>query len=312
MKKLLRFLFRTIVVLFVLINIIVAFHAYKFTHFYNTGDLVIKKMEDKTGWDKTKDILFGINAVKQKNANASDSVYQTITLTTKDSIKLEGWYIPVDSAKGTVCMFHGHGSKKSATNDEAIAFHKLGYSTFQLDFRAHGNSSGNTCTIGYNESEDVKLAYDYIKNKGEKNIVLWGISMGAATVSKSIYDYALQPSRVILEMPFGTIEEAVEGRLKMMGLPPQPLSTLITFWGGVEHGFWAYHMKPVEYVKKITAPVLLQWGAHDPRVSRKETDLIYQNIPTVKKMVVYENSGHESLCHKEHDKWKAEMALFLQ
>ena len=66
MKKLLKFLFRTIVVLFVLINIIVAFHAYKFAHFYNTGDLVIKKMEDKTGWDKTKDILFGINAVKQE------------------------------------------------------------------------------------------------------------------------------------------------------------------------------------------------------------------------------------------------------
>ena len=45
-----------------------------------------------------------------------------------------------------------------------------------VDFRAHGNSDGNTCTIGYDESEDVKLAYDYISNKGEKNIVADALS----------------------------------------------------------------------------------------------------------------------------------------
>jgi len=312
MKSLLRFLLRTIVVLFVLINVIVAFHAYKFTHFYNKGDITVIKAEEKSGWDKTKEILFGINAVKQQNTNASDSAYQTVTLTTKDSLKLEGWYIPVDSARGTVCLFHGHGGKKSGTNDEAIVFRKLGYNTFQLDFRAHGNSGGNTCTIGYDESEDVKLAYDYIKNKGEKNIVLWGISMGAAAVSKSISDYQLQPTKVILEMSFGSIVQAGEGRIKMMKLPAEPLATLITFWGGVEHGFWGFTMKPTEFVKKITCPVLVQWGANDPRVSRGETENIYNNITTKKKLVVYENSGHESLCKKENEKWKNEVTAFLK
>lgn len=313
MRRLFKIVLRSIIILFVLINVIVAFHAYKFTHFYNKGEVTIKKNEEKTGWDKTKEILFGINAIKQQNINAADSIYQTITLTTKDSIKLEGWYIPADSAKGTICMYHGHGSKKSATNDEAKAFHKLGYNTFQIDFRAHGNSGGNTCTIGYDESEDVKLAYDYIKAKGEKNIVLWGISMGASTITKAVKDYQIEPQKIILEMPFGTIKDAVRGRLKIMGLPAEPISTLLTFWGGTEHGFWAFGMKPQEFATSIKCPVLLQWGRNDPRVSKSEEDILFNNISTTnKKFVIYETAGHESLCKKEPIKWEAETAAFLR
>ena len=109
MKRFFRFLVRTVVVLFILLNIIVAFHAYKFTHFYDNGSISIKKPEEKSGWDKTKEILFGINAIKKENTIAADSTFETIYLKTKDSLKLEGWYIPADSAKGTVCLFHGHG-----------------------------------------------------------------------------------------------------------------------------------------------------------------------------------------------------------
>ena len=209
-------------------------------------------------------------------------------------------------------VFAGHAGEKSGTNAEAQAFRKMGYNTFQLDFRAHGSSEGNTCTIGYYESEDVAMAYDFIKDKGEKNIVLWGISMGAATIIKAIKDYAIQPRKIILEMPFASIVKAAEGRIKMMGLPGEPLATLLTFWGGVEHGFWAFNMKPAEFATKINCPVLLQWGANDPRVSRKEIDDIYGNINSAKKLVIYDNSGHESLCKKEKEKWTGTVTDFLR
>ena len=313
MKRLLKYFLRTVLFLFVFINIVVAFHAYKFTHFYNNGEVVIKKNEDKTGWDKTKEMLFGINAEKQKNM-VPDTLYQTITLTTKDDIKLEAWYLPVDSAKGTICMFHGHGGKKSGNNTEAAAFRKMGFNTLQIDFRAHGNSGGNSCTIGYDEAEDVKLAYDYIKNKSEKNILLWGASMGASAIAKAMNDYdSLQPKKIILEMPFGTLKDAVEGRVRMMGLPAQPISTLLTFWGGVEHGFWAFNYKPQEYAKKIKCPTLLQWGANDTRVTKSEEDVLFANLNTPnKKFIVYGNSAHESLCKKENEKWIAEVSSFLK
>ena len=113
-------------------------------------------------------------------------------------------------------------------------------------------------------------------------------------------------------MPFGSIVQAGEGRIKMMHLPGEPLATLLTFWGGIEHGFWAFNMKPTEFVKKINCPVLLQWGVNDPRVTRTEIDAIYNNITTAKKLVLYQTCAHESLCKKETEKWKAEVSAFLK
>jgi uncharacterized protein len=312
MKKLLAFLLRTTLLLFVLANIVLAFHAYKFTHYYNVGEIVTKADADKTGWDKTKEILFGLNFTKQPNGPKPALASEVVLINTeKDSLK--AWYtaLPQGTAKGTVLLFHGHGSQKGALNDEAAVFQQLGYHTLQLDFRAHGSSGGNTTTIGFYEAEDVKLAWEYIAAKGEKNILLYGASMGAATVSKAIADYNLSPSKIILEMPFASLNQAAAGRIKMMGLPPQPMASLLTFWGGTLHGFWAFGLKPAAYVKSIKCPVLLQWGLHDNRVMQEETDEIFKNISSPKKLVVYKNSGHESFCDKEHDKWVSEVSRFL-
>ncbi len=311
MKRFAKGILYLLLTLFILVNIITAFHAYKFTHFYtisNTGDTA--KGIGST-WQIVSSILFGIKAFKKPNT-AGQTDANTIYLTTKDNLKLQGWYLKTDSvAKGTVIMFHGHGGTKSGVYNESAAFRQMGFNVLMMDFRAHGSSEGNTCTIGYYEGEDVKLAFDFIKGQGEKNIVLWGISMGAAAITKAVDEYNLQPDKIILEMPFGSILKAAEGRIKMMHLPGEPLATLITFWGGVEHGFWAFNMKPAEYVKKIQCPVLLQWGLQDKRVTQGETDAIFANITTPKKLVVYATAMHESLCTKEHDKWMGEVHQFL-
>jgi uncharacterized protein len=310
MKKSLKILLKIVIALFVFLNIVVMFHAYKFTHHYDIGQVVVKEEKDKTGWDRTKEMLFGFNMVKQKNI-APDSAFKTVKITTADKTILDAWYTVVPNEKGCVAMFHGHAGKKSSMLLEASEFQKQGYSTLMVDLRAHGNSSGNRCSIGFYEGEDVKACYDYLAGVGTKNIVLYGISLGASSITKAMNDYDILPTGIILEMPFGTLPEAVEGRVKMMGLPAQPIATMLTFWGGIENGFWAFGMKPTEYVKKIKCPVLLQWGKNDPRVSSKEIDEIFANISSTKKLVVYDSSAHQSLCSNENGKWKTEVAAFL-
>ncbi len=311
MNKVLKLFLRTLLFLFVLVNIIVIFNAYKFTHYYETGDKSVIAQAQKTKWDKTKDIFFGMNAAK-KQEPLPDSTMQDVKLTTKDNIILDAWNVKVPNAMGTVILFHGHGGNKADLLSQARVFEQLGYNCLLVDFRAHGKSGGNTTTIGYKESEDVKTAYNFVARSGEKKIILYGISLGAATIIKAIYDFSLQPEKIILDMPFGSIEDAVIGRIKMMHLPPQPLSTLLTFWGGTIHGFWAFGMKPSLYAKKIKCPVLLQWGRNDPRVSQKETDAIYNNISAPKKLVIYENSGHQNLAENEPQKWQENVTAFLK
>lgn len=309
MKKTLKSLLRFALLLFVLLNVMLIFHAYKLTHFYDAQPAAIQAK--KSGWATAGDIFFGINYYKQQNT-LPDTLFETRYYKTSSGLQLQAWYMAVPSAKGTVALFHGHGGKKSSLLPEAAAFRHMRYNTLLLDFRAHGNSEGNTSTIGQTEAEDVKLAYDDIVAHGEKNIILYGISMGAAAIAKAMHDDSLHAQKIILEMPYASLPQAVEGRLKIMHLPPQPMAALLTFWGGTLHGFWAFNLEPAQYVKAIKCPALLQWGRHDPRVSQAETQELYNNIQSAKKLVVYENSAHESLYKKEPEKWLHEVTSFLQ
>ncbi|MDX1936507.1 MAG: alpha/beta hydrolase [Flavihumibacter sp.] len=308
----LRLLLRTFLIVFIFLNIIAAFHAWKFTHFYDGAATVRLKPEQMSGWQKTKAALFGITYYKSENKEQPALPFKTIPLKTAGGLTLQSWYINKDSSKGTVIMFHGHGSSKSKILREAYAMHAMGYAVLLTDFRAHGGSGGNACTIGYDEANDVKAAYDYIQQQGEKNIVLWGISLGAATTARAISVFKLQPSKLIMEMSFGSLEQAVKGRVRIMGLPEQPIATLLSFWGGTEHGFWAFNHNPQDYVKDIQCPLLVQWGRLDARVTEAETQTIFANAAsTAKKLVVYETAKHESLLDKEPEKWKNEVGAFL-
>ncbi len=312
MKTFLKRTARVLVGLFVLLNIMAAVHAYNFTHFYIDPSLKKPNRDEMSLGEKAGAIFLGVKSPKPVNQILPAVKYETIYLTTKDDLKLEGWHIRTASSKGTVLLFHGHGSCKSKVLDEAMYFYSLHYNVFLLDFRAHGGSEGEVCTIGAKEAEDVKLAFDYIRGSGEKNIILWGISLGAATITKGINDYDLDPQKVILEMPFGSLLQAVRARVKIMGLPSEPVSSLLTFWGGVEQGFWAFDHCPSEFVKKIKCPVLLQWGVHDGRISKEETQGIFENIQSRKKFVPYTNSAHQSLYAKEPEKWKSTVKEFLE
>jgi uncharacterized protein len=313
MKRLLKILFRVFLFLFVLVNIMAASHAWKFTHFYEDAGLTRPRPEKMDGWEKTKAIFFGLRYPKSKNSIQPDSGFSNLTLTTEDGLKLSAWQFKKERGKGTVLLFHGHGSSKSKIMDEAMSIYAMGYSVLLTDFRAHGNSGGNTCTIGYDEAIDVKTAYDHIKATGEKNIALWGISLGAATITRAVSEYQLQPAKIILEMPFGSLHEAVKGRVRLMHLPEQPTASLLTFWGGTEQGFWGFNHSPINYVKNIYCPVLLQWGRLDARVTEAETTGIFQNLSAKeKKLVVYETAKHESLLKNEPAKWKREVSTFLQ
>jgi hypothetical protein len=265
-------------------------------------------------WEKTGIILFGVRLSKPVIKTFPEVAYKTITLQTHNGLKLEGWWISaMQPAKGSVILFHGYGSNKGTKLPEARYFRELGYNTLLVDFRGHGNSEGYTCSIGYKEAEEVKLAYDYVRSCGEQHIILWGMSMGADAILKAVPEYGLQPEKLILESPFATLTDAVKSRMWAVHLPGTPLAQLITFWGGVEQGFWAPGFKPVQYAQQVRTPVLLCWGRKDIRVMEHETRAIYKQLgSTQKKLVTFDASGHQSFCSNETKEWKAAVSRFLR
>lgn len=303
--------------LFILFNAIGAIHAWKFTHFYDDVNHVNKKPEQMTTGEKVAMILTGVKISKSVDTDTPTLEHENVILHTRDGIRLEGWYIPSDKApNGTVILLHGYGSSRSDKLPEANYFHQLGYNTFLIDFRAHGGSGGHACSIGYKETEDLLAAWRFVKNKGENDnrITLWGMSMGAAVILKGVPEFDLHPGCVILEAPFASLTDAVNSRMRSVHIPNYPFTPLLTFWGGIEQGFWGFDFEPYRYAEKITCPALMCWGRHDPRVMEFETQKIFTHLGVKapnKSLVIFEHSGHQSFCRNEGDKWKAGIKDFM-
>lgn len=315
LRKYLRWAFWVLLVQFILFNISAALYAYKFTHIYDAPpaggpprkpNIITKTWRLFSGPMQTKSVISAVPLFR----------YDTVAFTTNDGTAIDSWYARHDSAsKGTVLLFHGLLVNKSAVVAEASDFFAQGYNVLLTDFRAHGNSGGHTTTIGIRESEEVKLAFEYIKGQGEKTIILYGISMGAVAASKAIADYDLKPAAVILEMPFASLQSHIRARARAQGYQGgiiKPFSFLVTFWIGTERGLKAFKHQTVNYVSKINCPVLMQWGAMDNYVLVDETQKVYDAIGAKqKKLVVYPGAGHESLLLHDPEKWRREVEGFL-
>lgn len=309
-KRTVKILFSFLLVAILLLNIIAFFHAYKFTHFASEE---VKRTNDPnklTPTQKLSTLLFGINNPRPVNKRAPEHPYQTLVL--KSNKKIECWNVPLDSAKGTVILFHGFSGEKSSLLERAEIFRKLGYTTVLVDFMGSGGSEGSQTTIGFFEAEQVKTVFEYVKAQGEKTVYLFGTSMGSAAIMRAISEYNMNPTGLVLECPFGMMYKTVCARFKLMNAPTFPMAGLLVFWGGVQNGFWAFGHNPQEYARDINCPTLLMFGELDNKVSREETDTIFANLKGLKRLAVYSQAGHEDYLDKYKNEWREDVSAFLK
>jgi alpha-beta hydrolase superfamily lysophospholipase len=310
--RILKWIGNVLLAQLILINISAAFHAYKFTHYYNDDKVRNQQPSQGKPLLRTWRLMTGKKLARSLMQYYPIAPYDTVLLTMANGKKLEAWNLKADSAKGTVILFHGLGSNKGNVLGEALEFNSFGYNTMLVDMRAHGNSEGVVNSIGYNESEEVKLAYDHVSRKGEKNIVLWGVSLGAVIITKAIWQYDLRPQKIILEMPFDRLQDHIRARARISGFPGEPFGFFVTFWTGLEQGYWGYGHRTSRYVKNINCPVLLQWGNSDEYVMKKETERIFASINfPKKKLEIYDGVGHVPLISGNQVKWDAAVTGFL-
>lgn len=295
--------------IFIFMNVLAVFHSYKFTHF---ADDKIEKTKDPkklSAGQKIETLIFGVSNPRPEETTVPINDFETIRL--KSNREIECWSIKSEDAKGTIILFHGFGGDKSLMLDKSEVFLGLGYNTFLVDFMGSAGSEGNQTTIGFLEAEQVKTCFDYLREKGEKNIFLFGTSMGSVATMKAIADFDIKPEGIIIECPFGSMYKTVCARFKTMNAPTFPMTGLLVFWGGLQNGFWAFGHNPTEYAKKINCPTLLLYGAKDEKVSREEIDQIFNNLVGLKKLKIYQDARHENYLTKYKREWTQDVQEFL-
>ncbi len=305
-----RKLLYSLLAVFVLLNVVAAIHAYKFTHFNADIHAKTGSPASLSFGEKLQTLFFGIHNSRPQNSAVPEVPYQTVTLSAGGK-RMEGWWIPTVQNRGTVILFHGYLSSKSGLLNKAGVFHSAGYNTLLIDFRGSGGSAGNTTSIGYWESEEVVAAYKWVVAKEGRSPFLYGTSMGAAAILKALSENNLAPAGIVLECPFGTMHETVNARFRNMDIPTFPMAPLLLFWGGAESGFWAAGHNPERYAGSVKCPTLLMWGREDANVSAGETRAIYTALRGPKMLKVWEGMGHQDYLRKEPVAWAKLVTYFL-
>src|SRR3954463_15511057 len=95
-----------------------------------------------------------------------------------DGVDLKGWRCHASvPPRATLVYLHGVADNRGSSVGIIDRFGKRGFDVIAYDSRAHGDSSGDFCTYGFYEKQDLHRVIDTIE-RGP--IVLVGTSLGAA------------------------------------------------------------------------------------------------------------------------------------
>jgi uncharacterized protein len=148
----------------------------------------------------TREIL----ATPAEYANPMD--FEDVYLQTSDGVKINGWFIPAPSPKGTVLLLHGNGGNISYRLDTLAIFHDLGYNAMIIDYRGYGLSEGSPGEQG--TYLDAEAAWSYLTQQRKidpKQIVIFGRSLGGAVASWLAVEK--ESAGLILESSFTSVPD---------------------------------------------------------------------------------------------------------
>jgi uncharacterized protein len=235
---------------------------------------------------------------------------------TKDSIALSALYMPKqgDSARGTIICLHGIGNNKNAWVETALMLNDWGYNALLYDSRAHGESGGEYCTLGYYEKEDVRSAVDWLEqNHPMARVGIMGNSMGGAVALQAL---AVE-SRLkfgLIECPFAELESVVlayqkryAGGFQFRELTMESLEKA----GKIAH-FDPKQVCPVCIAPQIKQPILMLHGTKDINISPDNTDRIFEALGSAQKeKMLIEGADHYSIMSVGGDAVREKMHSFL-
>jgi pimeloyl-ACP methyl ester carboxylesterase len=184
----------------------------------------------------------------RENGGLTPASFQLATedmaIRSADGVELRGWWVPAPAAKGTVVMVHGLNRSRIEMVRRVPFVHAAGWNALLLDLRHHGASAGETTTFGAKEKEDVKAAIRLARDRSPGPVVLWGVSLGGASV---VFAAAEDPTvaGVICDSSYRSLQDTVQHHLQLFRgwrwwlriVPRWPVAELTLFWIGRRGGF---------------------------------------------------------------------------
>lgn len=200
-------------------------------------------------------------------------------LTSHDGLKLHGLYLPREGSHKYAVICHGYGSIPQYGGGFAAKFYEMGYSVLAPAARAHELSEGRYAGMGWLERRDiVAWVNTIVEQDPQAEIVLFGVSMGGATVMMTAGEADLAPNVkcVIEDCGYSSVWDEFAGQLQeLFGLPTFPVLDTASLVTRVRAGWGFKEASAVEQLKKTALPMLFIHGEEDAFVPYAMLDVVY-------------------------------------
>lgn len=256
--------------------------------------------------DTPKDIVFGTPEEAEATSGQvldsdiqwllTESNYTDETLTSFDNLNLHAYKVlnQNDSNKWVITV-HGYTSEGINMSSYAKNYYDIGYNVLIPDLRSHGLSEGDYIGMGWDDRLDI---IDWINTILEYNpnaeIVLHGVSMGAATVSMvSGEDLPSNVKAIVADCGYTSVWDEFAYQLDdLFSLPEFPILNVSSLVAKVRAGYFLGEASTLKQVAKSKTPILFIHGDEDDFVPFYMMEELYNATSSEKEMLTIKNAGH--------------------
>lgn len=242
--------------------------------------------------------------------------FEPVTIISHDGKKLYARYYHVADDAPVQIQFHGY--KSSALLDfcgGSKLAGKLKHNALVVDQRSHGKSEGKAITFGIEERRDCMDWINYTRSRFGENvrIILFGLSMGAATVLMSA-DLHLPDNVVgiIADCPFSVPKKIIKKVARDVYLPATLLYPFIKLAAKLFAHFDLEESNALDAVQKTDLPILLIHGEADKFVPCDMSREIHMAAASHSTLITIPDAGH-GLCYMiAPEKYEAAVISFAK
>lgn len=286
----------------VIVSLIILFIGAGFiagNYFYN---LALNPQSDKSAVLEAPHNLIDTNPneVKEKEAREKwfSSHYEETTIQSVDQLKLHAYSIKNENETNKwVLIFHGYSSDGLQMTKYAKHFYDMGYNVLIPDARGHGKSEGDYIGMGWHDRLDVVSWIDNtVQLQNDAEIVLYGVSMGGATVMMASGEKLPSNVKAIIEdCGYASVWGEFSYQLKeIFHLPAFPIMYFASAVTKMKAGYTLGEADTVKQVAKSQTPMLFIHGTNDTFVPSSMLDEVYEAANVPKEKLLVEGAGHGS------------------
>lgn len=259
-----------------------------------------------------------------------ESIYQTnesgikwleqngteVEIISKDGLKLVGYEIKArQNSNIWVIAVHGYMGRGTDMVPYVEKFRSYGYNGLIIDLRAHGRSEGQYIGMGWLDRYDLRMWIDKLieENKNCK-IILYGISMGASTVSMTTGEELPKEVKLaIADCGYTSVWEEFAVHLKkILHVLPFPLLYVASFMSKMFVGYGFKEASTIKQLKKSKTPTLFIHGKKDKFVPFSMLDKIYKSAQCEKEKLEIEEAAHAESCNINPEKYWGTIEKFIE